>query len=492
MYLNKETVTKLPDTIKKNKAVQRPPAAVMHFGVGGFHRSHQAYALQQLLQLDPVKYAEWSICGICIMPSDKAFVERVKQQDLLYSLRICASGTKEEVMVVDAITELLFGPEQQNEIIHRIAAASTKLISFTITEGGYNIDEASGAFNLQQAEILNDLQPANAAKTVFGFLARGLQKRMSSDGGPITLLSCDNIQGNGDVLKLALYSFVNAYDASLITYLDQQVSFPNCMVDRITPVTTAADRALLETAYGYKDDCLVVCEPFFQWVIEKEKNVQLPPLELVGVDLVEDVKAYESMKLRILNGGHSLTGLTGKAMGYQFIHDAVQDPTIAVLFDLYNVKEVHPSLEPLPGVDYAAYAAKVKSRFANALINDSTDRIISGSTAKIPKFVLPVIQHQVSKGIKPVTGALIVAAWWHYLDTQIGSGTAIDDPAAPEWKQLFRENADDTLSAFLGKQDLFGELSLNTLFCEQVQLFAALIRKHDMLYACEQAIKSLQ
>lgn len=491
MYLNKESVTKLPDTAITGQPRNRGAGSIVHFGVGGFHRSHQAYAIQQLIWQDPALYSTWNICGVCIIPGDKAFVDRMKKQDLLYSLRICATGEKEEVMVLDAITEILFGVEEPQEVIDRIAAANTKLISFTITEGGYNIDEASGSFDLNHPDILQDLQADNHPKTVFGFLARGLQQRNIANSGPLTLLSCDNIQGNGDVLKSSLYSFVRAFDPGLISYLDQQVAFPNSMVDRITPVTQPADRKALEEQYGYQDDCLVVCEPFFQWVIENRVAPGFPPLEKVGVDMVEDVRAYESMKLRILNGGHSLSGLIGKAMGYDYIHDAILDKNISILFDGYNTKEVHPSLQPLAGVDYSVYANQVKHRFSNAMINDSTDRIIAGSTAKIPKFVLPVIAHQIARGLKPVAGALIVAAWWHYLDTQVTSGGVIDDVAADEWQTLFKAHAGNTITAFLNRADVFGDLVTSKVFCQQVSYFAVLIRKENMLYACEQAIKSL-
>ncbi|MGN6418085.1 MAG: mannitol dehydrogenase family protein [Pseudobacter sp.] len=491
MFLNKETVTTLPAAVITGKGRNRGAGSIVHFGVGGFHRSHQAWAIQQLIGLDPALNSTWNICGVCIMPQDKIFVEKMKKQDLLYSLRICASGEKEEVMVIDAITELLFGPEETEKVISRIADANTSLVTFTITEGGYNIDEATGEFDLKHVDIQHDLQSGNLPKTVFGYLAAGLKQRYVNGGAPLTLLSCDNIQGNGDVLKLALYSFVRAYHPALIEYLDKQVAFPNSMVDRITPVTQPADRASLLEKYGYEDECLVVCEPFFQWVIEKHTAPGFPPLEQAGVDLVSDVRAYESMKLRILNGGHSLTGLIGKAMGYNYIHDAITDKNISTLFDLYNEKEVHLSLEALPGVDYKVYANQVKHRFGNAMINDSTDRIISGSTAKIPKFVLPVINWQIANGIRPVTGALIVAAWWFYLDTQVINGGMINDPAAEEWSSLFKTHADNTLAAFLDRQDVFGDLSLSEPFRDQVADFAVSIRKHDMLYACAQAIKSL-
>lgn len=491
MLLNKETVTKLPAAVIRANNRNYGAGSIVHFGVGGFHRSHQAYAMQQLIQKDPAS-AAWNICGVCIMPQDKAFVESMRKQGLLYTLRIAATGEAEKVMVMDVITELLFGPEEAEKVIGKIAADTTTLISFTITEGGYNIDEATGAFNTAHPAIQHDLQENNRPVTVFGYLARGLKKRSQLHGQPLTLLSCDNIQGNGDILKSSLYSFIKLYDPALISYLDENILFPNSMVDRITPVTQPADRAGLLSQYGYQDDCLVVCEPFFQWVIEDHTASGFPPLGEAGADLVQDVAAYERMKLRFLNGGHSLTGLIGKAMSHNYIHDAIADKEISALFDQYHVKEVQPGLEPLKGVDYSRYSSQVKHRFGNAMINDSTDRIISGSTAKIPKFVLPVISAQLANGATPVAGALIIAAWWHYLDMQVQQDAPIDDAAAQSWKELFTLQASDTLQAFLQRTDVFGELSGNEIFCSQVRQFAELIRKHDMLYACRQAIKSLQ
>lgn len=491
-HLNKKTISELGSEVIVPKTKPSKDAAILHFGIGGFNRSHQAYALQQLVQLNEEIYGEWNICGVCILPHDRPLVEKFRKQDLLYSLRISATGMKEEVMIMNIITELLYGPEDATGILQKIASDSTKIVSFTITEGGYNIDEATGEFLLNNPDIKHDLDPANTPKTVFGYLARGLKSRRDNGMGQLTLMSCDNIQENGDVLKKALYSFINKYDQSLIDYLESSVSFPNGMVDRITPVTKDADRKKLEDNYQYKDDCLVVCEPFFQWVIEKEDMGSFPPLDKVGVTFVDDVRPYERMKLGILNGGHTLVGLVGKALGYTYIHDAVNDKNISALFTCYNEYEVIPSLATLNNVNYNDYVKEVKARFGNAMINDSTDRIISGSTAKIPKFILPIILDQIAKNGSATIGALIIAFWWHYLDQQIsaGKGDAIDDPAKDMWLKLFTANTPDTLSSFIATKEVFGTLSANTSFKQKVQYFADLIRNEGVSHACEQALKS--
>lgn len=493
--LSEATIDMLAAAVKR-PGHKRPAdvSAIVHFGIGGFHRSHQAYALQRLIQQAPELYSAWTICGVCILPQDKAFVDNMKQQDLLYSLRVSASGMKEEVTVMNVITNLLFGPEDHEEIIESIARPATQIISFTITEGGYNIDGATGAFLIGHPDIQHDLNPANRPKTVFGYLARGLKMRREAEAGVLTLMSCDNIQENGEVLQQALYSFLDRFDVSLIAYANANILFPNSMVDRITPVTQEEDRQKLEDIYGYRDECLVVCEPFFQWVIEKDKLGRFPPLEKAGVSLVADVRPYEKMKLGVLNGGHSLAGLIGKAMGYTYIYEAMNDERISALYDLYNRYEVIPSLAPLEDVSYEAYATKVKERFSNALIKDTTDRIISGSTAKIPKFILPVIHQQLSRRENATIGALVLASWWDYLDRQIEAGTQenIDDPAREEWRQLFQENPEDTLPAFINKADVFGDLGKQELFCKTLKHYAALIRDKGILSACEEAIKKFK
>ncbi|MCB0743234.1 MAG: mannitol dehydrogenase family protein, partial [Ignavibacteriae bacterium] len=310
--------------------------------------------------------------------------------------------------------------------------------------------------------------------------------------GKLILLSCDNIQGNGDVLKIALLTFLNAYDETLVPYVKEQIDFPNSMVDRITPTTTEIDKIDFEYKYGYNDKCLVICEDFLQWIIEKDESVDFPPLESVGVVFTDDVKPYEEMKLRVLNGGHSLVGLLGSALNYNYIHEAVKNEQISKLFDYYMDYDVIPSLSKISNVDYRAYVYQVKNRFGNKLIKDSVDRIISFSSSKIPKFVLPVINNSLSSNKISIGSMLILAAWWHYLNELIAKQQfgKIQDINRDAWISVF--SSGNSVEAFLNRQDIFGDIGNNIQVVNQVKKLVNMINSKGMVATCNYVLKTVQ
>lgn len=465
--LAKETLNRLPVSVHVPSAmVGRSKNHILHIGVGAFHRAHQAYAWHQLRQRHPQQYADWTILGVCLMPSDRAFVQQFAEQDHLYALRMRAADGKEDIRVIDSITDVLYGPDEQDAVIRAMASADTRIISFTITEGGYNIDFDHHQFIWSNPDIQHDLEPDNAPKTVFGYLARGLAERKERGVGGLVLMSCDNIQENGQVLRNALLAFLERYNLGLKSWVDDHVSFPNSMVDRITPVSTNEDKDDFESRFGLRDNALVVSEDFFQWVLEDTGLADIPPLGEVGVQLVNDVRPYEAMKLSILNAGHSLVGLLGDALGYTKIHEAVKDPAIATVFERYALQEAIPVLPPVAGVDMRAYFQTVRSRFSNATINDATARIISGSSDKIPKFLLPVAHKNLQEDTPNIEiAALVVAAWWYYLyqaNRFDGMETVVDNKR-DELKVLFDDESASSLR-FLQFRPVFGDLSANPLF----------------------------
>ncbi len=434
---------------------------IVHIGIGGFHRSHQAYAISRLLEIDPVNSANWKITGVGLMPNDKSLVHNFRQQQGIYCLRTVAADQSEEVRVIDAIAEMLHAEEDAEAIIDRIADQQTKVISFTITEGGYMFDFEKQEFKIHDDRIQQDLRHKENPQTVFGFLAKGLRRRCDQNGPAIILLSCDNILGNGNILKLAVLSFLQEYDPELKDWADQNIEFPNSMVDRITPVPNAIDRELFYQQYGLNDNCLVVAEDYFQWIIEKHVgDPNFPALQKIGVEFVADVSAYEAMKLGILNAGHTLVGLLGDYYGYETIHTAVNDPVIVSLFNRFVKLEVIPQLAYLPNVDYETYFEQVKTRFSNAMINDSTARIISGSSDKFPKFVLPIILKQLKRKEPALEySAIIVAAWWAYLNKEKHKNNManVQDQLKSIWIDMF---ADESFSIdhFIGYKPVFGNL----------------------------------
>ncbi|MGN0002738.1 MAG: mannitol dehydrogenase family protein [Sphingobacterium composti] len=468
-FLNKQTIKSLPQafdvlSVSENKEVDN---AIVHIGVGGFHRSHQAFALAQLISQDPVKYAKWRITGVGVMPQDKELIANFREQDYLYTLRMVNADGEEKLMVIDAIQDFLHLDCELNKIIKKIASEHTKIVSLTITEGGYNYDFEKDAFKIENENIIHDLNNKQHPKTVFGLLARALEYRMSNTNSSIVLLSCDNIIGNGEILRKSLLSFLEGYDRTLRDWVKTNVFFPNCMVDRITPVPKKNDVEDLTNRFQVKDNCLVVSEDYFQWVIEKGKYLsEFPPLQLVGVEFVDKVLYYEKMKLGILNGGHTLVGLLGYALGYNTIHDAVLDPMISSVYNAYVHEEVIPVLSPISGVDYHEYYEKVKTRFANAMINDSTDRIISFSSDKFPKFILPIYQSQCELHKPKIRYvSIIVAAWWYYLrQNQIENGMShVQDSLKGEWSIIF-DDEDSSALKFIEYNPVFGDMGKNELF----------------------------
>ncbi|MGV3764089.1 mannitol dehydrogenase family protein [Parapedobacter sp.] len=481
--LNKKTLGQLPVAVQKPSPTSgRSKNHILHIGVGGFHRSHQAYTWHKLRQRYPQQYADWTILGVCLMPADRAFVQQFAEQDYLYTLRMRAADGNDDVVVIDSITEVLYGPDDTAAVVHAIAHVDTRIISFTITEGGYNTDFDNHQFIWSNAHIQHDLEPGNPPKTVFGYLARGLAERKEKGVGGLVLMSCDNIQENGHVLRHALLAFLERYDPVLKKWVADHVSFPNSMVDRITPVSTPDDKADFEARFGLHDDMLVVSEDFFQWVLEDTGLTDIPPIDEVGVQLVGDVRPYEAMKLSILNAGHSLVGLLGDALGYTKIHEAVKNPVIAAIFERYALREAIPVLPAVAGVDLRVYFRTVRSRFSNAMINDATARIISGSSDKIPKFLLPVVDKNLQRGDPQVTVAvLVVAAWWYYLhraNKQDGMAAVVDNKRE-EIKVLF---ADESTSAdqFLQYRPVFGDLSANPVFVTNYTKCVSMFRKEQV------------
>lgn len=423
---------------------------ILHVGVGAFHRSHQALVWDQLRRFDPVRYADWGITGVCLMPSDRALVQQLRKQNMHYTLREFSAQGTSHTRQIQSIDQVLLGPDDREAILSRISDRHTRVISLTITEGGYEIGRS-----------LEHILKGEAPQTVFHYLALGLDQRRRDGQRGLILMSCDNIQENGAVLKAALDPCLAAIDPALPGWVEESVYFPNSMVDRITPATRTADVDALEQETGHRDEALVVSEDYFQWVLEDQVRALLPPIANFGVTFVPDVRPYEQLKLSVLNAGHSLVGFLGEAMGYRSIHESLTDPLIAAAFDQYALQEAIPVLSPLNGVDYAAYYQRVKSRFANPMLQDSTARIMAGSSDKIPKFLLPILRAQLALPSPQIDMAtLVVALWWQYLDgiAQRAAWEELMDTRRDALRVLF-EDSSSSAERLINYEPIFGELS---------------------------------
>lgn len=439
-------------------------AGMVHIGVGGFHRAHQAFYTHQLLE--KINAPDWGICGIGLREGDKKIRNIFKRQDNLYTLLVKHPDGTIEPQIIGAIVDFELGVDDPLAVIQRLAHHDTKIVSLTITEGGYNFNPSTGEFDFDNPEIQHELDNPDNPKTVYGFLTASLKKRRDAGLSAFTVMSCDNIEHNGDVAQKMLLSFAKRQDEALAEWIEEKVCFPNSMVDRITPVTTATDLKYLEKTYGLKDEWPVTCEPFIQWVIEDKFSNGRPEFEKVGVQFVPDVKPYEKMKLRLLNAGHSVLGILGALHGHQTINASMGDDLFVAYLRAYMDQEASPVLDEVKGIDLTSYKNSLVERFANPNIKDSLSRICSESSAKLPKFLIPTLQENLNAQGSIRLATLVIAAWCFYSDKRVdqnGRPIEIIDAMNAELHKNAKQTKTNPLS-FIEQKTLFGNLTENDRF----------------------------
>jgi mannitol 2-dehydrogenase len=411
------------------------------------------------------KALDWGICGVGLMEFDRKMKDALQAQDCLYTLTLKHPDGTREARVIGSITEYLFAPDDAEVVIEKLADPNTKIVSLTITEGGYNFDRVTGEFDSSNPAVAADLMTGATPKTAFGFVTEALRRRRERGVPPFTVLSCDNIQGNGDVAKSMFLAFAQLKDANLATWIKEQVAFPNSMVDRITPVTSDEDIAEAADKLGLRDTWPVVAEPFFQWVIEDHFTMGRPNFDEVGAQFVEDVEPYELMKLRLLNASHQGLTYFGFLSGYRFAHEAVSDPAIASFLLKYMDNEATPTLRPVPGIDLNAYKHMLVERFSNPEVRDTLARLCAESSDRIPKWLLPVIREQLARGGDITRSAAIVASWARYAEGVDEKGEEINvvDPLKNELVPIAKAQRENPL-AFIENRSLFGDLAGDKIF----------------------------
>ena len=432
-------------------------AAIVHFGVGGFHRAHQAMYLDRLMSEGLA--TDWGICGMGVMPSDARMRDVMAAQDNLYTLVLKHPDGRREGRVIGSIVEYLYAPDDPTAAIEKLASPQTLIVSLTVTEGGYNIHQVTGEFDPTTPAIVADAQAGAVPATVFGLIVRALQVRRERGIPPFTIMSCDNIQGNGHVAKGAFSNFARLVSPELGDWVEANVRFPNSMVDRITPVTTEGDRAEVRDLFGVDDAWPVVCEPFEQWVLEDSFESGRPPFEHAGVQLVDDVEPYELMKLRLLNASHQGMAYFGHLAGHRYAHEAAGDPVIAAFLRQYMDLEATPTLRPVPGVDLESYKSTLIERFANPEVRDTLARLAAESSDRIPKWLVPVILQQLEAGGEIRRSAAIVASWARYAEgvDERGEPITVVDNLRERVMEAARREREVPLS-FVEDRQLFSDL----------------------------------
>ncbi|WP_157531184.1 mannitol dehydrogenase family protein [Mycobacterium sp. IS-1496] len=446
--LDRSTLPDIP-IAKPTYARDEVTVGIVHFGVGGFHRAHQAMYVDALLEKGLA--SEWGICGVGVLPGDRKMAEALGTQDGLYTLLLENPDGTRDARVIGSIVDYRFAPDDPEAVVELLAAPSTRIISLTITEGGYEVDKVD-------ADSVN----------VFGLVTDALARRRDRGIGSPTIVSCDNIEGNGDVARAAFMSYADRTHPGLSEWIGVGTRFPNSMVDRITPVTTPDVIATVREEFGVDDAWPVVAEPFTSWVLEDTFADGRPPFEDVGVLLVDDVTPYELMKLRLLNASHQALCYFGYLAGYRLVHDAAGDPLFAELLRRYMDSEATPTLQPVPGIDLPDYKRTLIERFANPGVRDTITRLCYGSSDRIPKWLLPVVRENLRTGAPIRLSAAVVASWARYAEGVDEQGEPIDvqDQLADELVPLARAQRDNP-TAFIENRPVFGDLVDDKRFVDE-------------------------
>ncbi|AMJ63501.1 mannitol dehydrogenase [Bosea sp. PAMC 26642] len=426
---------------------------IVHFGVGNFHRSHQAVYLDDLMNAGAA--LDWGIVGAGVTVSDAGMAQRLASQDFLTTL-VEQDENGRRVRVIGSIIDFV-RPGDTAALLAKLADPQIRIVSLTITEGGYFIDATTSRFDVEHPDIQRDALDIANPTTVFGYLVEGLRLRRAAGLPPFTIMSCDNIPHNGDVTSDAVLQFARRIDPDLAEWIAAEVRFPNGMVDRITPATTDGQRQWLEANHGLSDAAPVFSETFRQWVLQDDFCNGRPPLENAGVAFVADVTPFEIMKIRILNGGHAAIAYPAALLGIHFVHDAMRHPLIAGFLEKLTGDEIIPQTPPVPGTDLLIYQAEIARRFANPEVGDTVQRLCLDGSNRQPKFIVPAIADSLANGGRFSGLALVSALWCRYCLGRTEDGRPIA-PNDPNWEGLSRvaQAAQTTPTAWLAMQDVYG------------------------------------
>ncbi|EXJ12976.1 mannitol dehydrogenase family protein [Nitrincola nitratireducens] len=444
-------------------------AGILHIGVGGFHRAHQAIYTEALLNQGLALH--WGICGAGVRESDRAMKEALESQDYLYTLIELGAGNEVKTQVVGVITEFILAQDSVDAFIQRLSDPDIRIVSLTVTEGGYFTDDTTGKFKDQDPDILADLAQPDAPKTLVGLLCQGLKRRMQAGIPPFTVMSCDNLPHNGDVARKAVLGYASLLDTQLMNWIADNVTFPNGMVDRITPMTSQAHKQQLFDSTEVEDVWPVVAEPFLQWVVEDKFCNGRPEWEVVGVQFTQDVTPYETMKIGLLNGSHLAMTFLGTLLGYEFAHQTMEDEDLRRFVENYMDHDVTPLLAEVPGINLTEYKQTLIERFSNPAICDQLTRICSDAAAKFPKFVFPTLRGLIAENKPLERVALIVAAWTHYLHgkNELGQTYPILDPKLAILQRAIAQ-PETCVTQMLEIYDIFGDdLPSSNAFVEAYQ-----------------------
>jgi fructuronate reductase len=415
MRLSSDNLGALPQSVARPRYDRDARGiGIVHFGIGAFHRAHMAVYTDDAIAADG---DDWRILGVSLRsPSVR---NQIHPQDGLYALvERSASGSK--ARIIGSVADVLVASEERERLVATLAAPTTHIVSFTVTEKGY-CRAPDGSLDLALADD----------RSAYNYLAKAFARRRDAGLLGLTLLSCDNLAGNGAQLQRLMGEYLDARAPDLRGWFNAECACPSTMVDRIVPATTDTDRTEIEAMIGMRDEAAVVTEPYSQWVIEDKFAGPRPAWEQHGAQITSDVHAYETAKLRMLNGAHSALAYIGLRRGHEFVHEAIADPELAPLIDRLMREEAATSLKPAPGQDLIAYADALIARFANPALNHRLIQIAMDGSQKIPQRWLETLGHHQKRGQQCTAILAGIAAWLCHIR---GDNGIVDDPMAATLK----------------------------------------------------------
>ncbi|MEP1768400.1 MAG: mannitol dehydrogenase family protein [Sulfitobacter sp.] len=472
MKLSLDTLAQLP------KGVRTPlyhrdalSAGIVHIGLGNFHRAHQAWYLHRLMQQGLAH--DWAIIGAGVRPADAAQRERMLEQDCLTTLiELDPSGKSAEV--TGGMIGFVPVAENNAPLISQMADPAIRIVALTVTEGGYYV-AADGSFDAAHADIEHDVAHPDTPKTAFGAIIAALRLRHASGAGPFTCQSCDNLQGNGDILRRTVLGLAALSDPTLADWIDQNVTFPNSMVDCIVPATGPNELALVRE-FGIQDQAPVTHENFRQWVIEDNFCAGRPDWDEVGATFTDNVHTFEAMKLRLLNAGHQIIATPGELLSVDTIAGTMAHPQIAALFRKIEEQEIVPHVDAVPKMTPLTYVDLISARFANAEIHDTTRRVAFDGSSRHAGFLHPILRDALAHDA-PLDGLALIEALWARMclgTREDGSEIEANDP---HWDVLHEtaQVAKTSPMAWLEMRQFYGDLADEKRFADAFTRWMGLI-----------------
>ena len=450
------TLGDLPKDVKRpHYDRSRLTPGIVHIGLGNFHRAHQAWYLHRLMQ--DGKAQDWAIIGAGVRPADAAQRERLKKQDWLTTL-VELDPAHSSAEVVGSMIDYVPVEAGNGPLIGAMAEPAIRIVSLTVTESGYFVDPATGGFDGGHPDIQHDAVNPSRPRTAFGAMIEALRRRRDAGAPAFTCQSCDNLQGNGAVLRRTVVSLARLSDPALADWIEAECGFPNSMVDCIAPATGPTELSLAQS-FGVDDAAPVTHEAFRQWVIEDDFRAGRPPWEEVGATISDRVHDFETMKIRILNAGHQVLANAGEVFGVETIAGCMAHPQIAAMFAKVQREEIVATVSPVPGMAPLDYVDLITTRFANPRIVDTTRRVAFDGSARHPGFLHPIIRDQLAAG-RPIDGLALVEAIWARMCEGVREDGSTIDANDPIWADLVdaATRSREEPAIWLDQRRLYGDL----------------------------------